>query len=46
MGAMGIGCGTAPPDPRPCPWCLGRKAAKATCSLYKAFLAEKGVGEA
>lgn len=32
--------------PGPPPWCLGRKAAKATCSLYKAFLAEKGIGEA
>lgn len=44
---MGIGCfgGTDPPAPGPRPWCLGRKAAKATCSLYKLFWLRKGLGK-
>lgn len=34
-----------PPAPGPTSLCSGRKAAKATCSLYKLFWLRKGLGK-
>lgn len=44
MGAMDRMWGALTPL-LPGPWCSGRKAAKATCSLYKLFWLRQGLGE-